>query len=104
MNIIRNWPHLDSLNFLGIRTNALLTHNVAQVLNLCLSEARLCFTNEKLFSFKHFENKTHMRLILRFGLQVGENQDVIYVDNNKLPDVRMKNRIHHRLKSGWGIR
>jgi hypothetical protein len=62
----------------------------------------VCFTNEKLFSFKHFENKTHMRLMLSFGLR--ENQDVIYIDNNKLPDIQMTNRIHHRLKSGGGVR
>src|SRR6476646_5588227 len=92
--IPRNWPSLDGLNFLGIRANAVLIHYVAQVLNLLLSEARLCFTNEKLFSFKHFEHQTHMRLVFSFGLK--ENQVVIDVNNNKLPDVQMiENRIHH---------
>jgi hypothetical protein len=43
-----------------------------------------------------------MGLMLSFGSR--ENQDVINIDNNKLPDIRMKNRIHHRLKSGWSIR
>jgi hypothetical protein len=76
--------------------------NVAQVLNLFQSKARLCFTNVELFTFKHFKNKPHMGLMLSFGLR--ENQDVININNNKLPDIRMKNRIHHRLKSGWSIR
>jgi hypothetical protein len=75
---------------------------VTHVRNPSLSEARLCFTNVKLRTFKHFENKPHMGLMLSFTFK--ENQDVINIDNNKLPDVRMKNRIHHRLKSGWGIR
>src|SRR6476646_10410314 len=66
--IPRNWPSLDGLNFLGIRANAVLIHYVAQVLNLLLSEARLCFTNEKLFSFKHLEHQTHMRLMFSFSL------------------------------------
>jgi hypothetical protein len=101
MHIFWNWPRLDGLNFLGVRANSLLIHNVAQVLNLLLSETRLCFTNEKLLSFKHFENKPHMRLMLSFGLR--ENQDVINIDNNRLPDVRMQNRIHHRLKSSWSV-
>ena len=100
--ILRNWPSLDGLNFLGIRANTSLIHYVAQVLNLLLSEARLCFTNEKLFSFKHFEHQTHMRLMFRFGLR--ENQDVIDVNNNKLPDIRMKDRIHHSLKGRRSIR
>jgi hypothetical protein len=39
-----------------------------------------------------------------FCLSSGENQNVIIVYNNKLSDIRVKNRIHHRLKSGWGIR
>jgi hypothetical protein len=69
MHIFRNWPRLDGLNFLGVRANSLLIHNVAQVLNLFLSEARLCFTNEKIFSFNHFENKPHMCLMLSFGLR-----------------------------------
>jgi hypothetical protein len=43
-----------------------------------------------------------MRLMHSFGLR--EKQNVIYVDNNKLLDVRMKNRIHHRLKTCWGVR
>jgi hypothetical protein len=43
-----------------------------------------------------------MGLMLSFGFR--ENQDVINIDNNKLPDIRMKIRIHHRLKSGWSIR
>jgi hypothetical protein len=73
-----------------------------QLLALLLCKARLCFTNEKLFSFKHFENKTHVRLMLSFGLR--EKYDVVYIDNNKLHDVRMKNRIHHHLKSRWGVR
>jgi hypothetical protein len=103
VHIFENWPRLDGLNFLGVRTNALLIHDVAQVLNFCLGKARPRFTNEKLFLLKHFENKTHMRLMLSFGVR--ENQNVIYVDNNKLPDVRMNlNRIHHRLKSCWGVR
>jgi hypothetical protein len=97
MHILRNWPRLDLLNFLGISTNALLIHNVTQVLNLCLSEARLCLTNIELLTFKHFENKPHMGLMLSFSLR--ENQDVINVDNNKFLDIRMKNRIHYRLKS-----
>jgi hypothetical protein len=67
--ILRHWPRLDGLSFLGIMTNALLIHDVAQVLHLSLSKARLCFINEKLFSFKHFENKTHMRSMLSFGLR-----------------------------------
>jgi hypothetical protein len=96
MYIFRNWPRLDGLNFLGIRANALLIHDVAQVLNLFVSEARLCFTNVQLLTFKHFENKPHMRLMLSFTFR--ENHDVINVDNNKLPDVRMQNRIHRRLK------
>jgi hypothetical protein len=99
--IFWHWPRLDGLDFLGIRLNALLIHNVAQVLNLFLSKARLCFTNIEFLIFKHFENKPHMGLMLSFGLR--ENSDVIYVDNNKLPDIRIKNRIHHRLKSGWGV-
>jgi hypothetical protein len=90
MHMFRNWPRLDGLNFLGVRANSLLIHNVAQVLNFFLSKARLCFTNEKHFLFEQFENKTHMRLMLSFSL--GENQDVINVDNNKLPDIRMQNR------------
>jgi hypothetical protein len=102
VNILRDWPRLDGLNFLGIKTNALFIHNVTQVLDLFLSEARLCFTNVELLTFKHFENKPHMGLMLSFGLR--ENQDDINIDNNKLPDIRMKNRIHHRLKSGWSIR
>jgi hypothetical protein len=59
---------------------------VTQVLNLFLSEARLCFTNVELLTFKHFENKPHMGLMLSFGLR--KNQDVINIDNNKLPDIR----------------
>jgi hypothetical protein len=43
-----------------------------------------------------------MGLMLSFNLR--ENQYVINIDNNKLHDIRMKNRIHHRLKSGWGTR
>ena len=43
-----------------------------------------------------------MRLMFRFGLR--ENQDVIDVDNNKLPDIRMKNRILHSLKGRRSIR
>jgi hypothetical protein len=101
VHIFREWPRVNGLNFPGVGANFLLIHYVAQVLNLCLSEARLCFTNEKLFSIKRFENKTQMRLMLSFGPR--ENQDVINIDNNKLPDVRVKNRIHHRLKSGWGV-
>jgi hypothetical protein len=42
-----------------------------------------------------------MGLMLSFGLR--ENQDVINIDNNKLPGVRMNNRMHHRLKSGWAF-
>jgi hypothetical protein len=66
MYIFRNWPRLDGLNFLGVRANPLLIHDVAQVLNFFLSEARLCFTNVELLPFKHFENKPHMRLMLSF--------------------------------------
>jgi hypothetical protein len=74
VHILRNWPRLDRLNFLGIGTNALLIHDVTQVLNLCLSEAGLRFTNVKRLTFKHFENKPHMGLMLSFGFR--ENQDV----------------------------
>jgi hypothetical protein len=76
VNVLRNWPHLDGL-ILGTRTFALLSHYVAQVLNLFLRKARLCFTNVKLLTFKHFENKPHIGLMLSFGLR--ENQDVINI-------------------------
>jgi hypothetical protein len=74
MYIFENLPRLDGLNFLGVRANPLLIHDVAQVLNLSLSEARLCFTNVEPLTFKHFENKLHMRLMLSFTFT--ENQDV----------------------------
>jgi hypothetical protein len=38
-----------------------------------------------------------MRLMLSFSL--GENQDVINIDNNKLSDIRMKNIIYNRLEA-----
>jgi hypothetical protein len=60
----------------------MLIHDVTQALNLCLSEARLSFTNVEPLMFKHFENKPHMGLMLSFGFR--ENQDVINIDNNKL--------------------
>jgi hypothetical protein len=102
MYIFRNWSRLDDLNFFGVRANPLFLHDVAQVLNLFLSEARLCLTNVELLTFKHFENKPHMHLMLSFTFR--ENQDVINVDNNKLPDVRMQNRIYHRLNlSSWSV-
>jgi hypothetical protein len=51
---------------------------------------------------KHFQHKAHMRLM--FSLSFGENQNVINIYNNKLSDIRVRNGIHHRLKSSWGIR
>jgi hypothetical protein len=50
---------------------------------------------------KQFQHKAHVRFM--FSLSSGEYQNVINVYNNKISDIRMKNRIHHRLKSGWGI-
>jgi hypothetical protein len=38
-----------------------------------------------------------------FSFALRENQDVVNIDDNKLPDVRIKNRIHHCLKGGWRI-
>jgi hypothetical protein len=46
----------------------------------------LALQNEKLFSFKHFKDQTHMRLMLSFRLR--EDQDIVNIDNNKLPDIR----------------
>jgi hypothetical protein len=101
MHVFGNWPGLDGLNFLGVRANPLLIHNVAQVFNLLLGKTGLCFTHVKLFMPKHFQHKAHMRFM--FSLSSGENENVINVYNNKLSNVRVKDRIYHRLKSGWGI-
>jgi hypothetical protein len=49
--ILWHRPCLNGLDFLGIRTDALLIHNVAQVLHICLNEAKICFTKKKLFPF-----------------------------------------------------
>jgi hypothetical protein len=62
----------------------------------------LGFTHVQLFMPKHFKHKAHMRFM--FSLSSGENQNVINVYNNKLSNIRVKNKIHHRLKSSWGIR
>jgi hypothetical protein len=86
-----NWLSLDGLNFLGVRAS-LLIHDMAQVIYLLLGKAGLSFTHIKLLTLQRFQNQTHMRLV--FSLSLEENQNVINVDNNKLSDVRMKDRIH----------
>jgi hypothetical protein len=85
MNILGSWPSLDGLNFLGVRTNALSIKDMPQKLNLLLSKSILGFTHVKHFTLEHFQNQTHVRLMLSFSL--GENQDVIDIYNNKLPDI-----------------
>jgi hypothetical protein len=37
--IIGNWPSLDGLEFLGVRVDTLLIHDVAQVLNLLFEQS-----------------------------------------------------------------
>jgi hypothetical protein len=85
VHILMNWPNPYGLNFLGIGTNALSINNMFQVLNLLLRETGLGFTHVKLFTLKHIQNKTHVHLMLSFCL--GENQDVIDIDNDKFFDV-----------------
>jgi hypothetical protein len=88
MHVFGNGPGLDGLNFLGVRANPLLIHNVAQVLNLLPGKTGLCFTHVKLIMLKHFQHKAHMRFM--FSLSSGENQNVINVYNNKLSDIWVK--------------
>jgi hypothetical protein len=71
VHILGNWPSLDGLNFLGVRTNALLINDMPQVLHLLLSNIELGFTHVKICTLKHFQNQAHMRLMLSFSL--GEN-------------------------------
>jgi hypothetical protein len=101
VHVFGGWQRLNGLNFHGIGTDAPLINDMPQVLDFSPSKTGFSLTDVELLACKHFEDQAHMRLMLSFSLT--KNHDVVYADNNKLSDVRMKNKIPHRLKSGWGV-